>query len=96
MSPRLAGLPSAEGGFETALGWFGASWSVTTRGTTTTMTVKLDVPEGTSGSFEIPDELQSAGRGVSVTVDGKRVVVATSGVIPLAGGNHTVVAVARD
>ncbi|KAJ6603318.1 glycoside hydrolase family 78 protein [Mycena vulgaris] len=72
MSPRLAGLPSAEGGFETALGWFGASWNVSTSGATITLTVDIDVPSGTSGVFEIPEELRETSRGLSVTLDGKK------------------------
>ncbi|KAJ7106845.1 glycoside hydrolase family 78 protein [Mycena crocata] len=97
LSPRLSGLPSAEGGFETALGWFGVSWKVATSGTTTTFSVSVDVPAGTTGVFQLPIELRSAGRGVSVTVDGKKVGVSDANAdIPLAGGKHAVVATARE
>ncbi|KAJ7733701.1 Six-hairpin glycosidase [Mycena metata] len=95
LSPNLAGLPSAQGGFTTSLGWFGASWTVSTKGTTTTFSVDLDVPAGTSGVFEVPPELRGAARGVSVTLDGKRALVKDNG-ITIAGGKHTVVAVAKD
>ncbi|KAJ7466205.1 Six-hairpin glycosidase [Mycena galericulata] len=96
LSPHLAGLPRAEGGFETALGWFGASWTVATRGATTTFSLNVDVPRGTSGVFEIPAELQGTSGGLSVTVDGRRVVLTADASIPLSGGKHTVIAVARD
>ncbi|KAJ7118101.1 glycoside hydrolase family 78 protein [Mycena epipterygia] len=96
LSPRLAGLPHAEGGFETGLGWFGASWNVLVAGATTTFSVNLDVPQGTSGVFELPDELRGASRGVSVTVDGKKATLSANSDIPLSGGKHVIAAVARD
>ncbi|KAJ7618214.1 Six-hairpin glycosidase [Mycena polygramma] len=95
LSPNIAGLPSAEGGFETALGSFGASWSVSTRGATTTFSANVDVPAGTSGVFVVPNELLGASRG-SVTVDGKKARVGSNNSIPLTGGKHAVVVVATD
>ncbi|KAJ7092292.1 Six-hairpin glycosidase [Mycena belliarum] len=93
MSPRLAGLPRAEGGFETALGWFGAKWSVKMRGATTTLNVELDVPRGTKGSFELPEELRGARY---VTVDGRKTGIGSASIVDLSGGKHTLVAVSRN
>ncbi|KAJ7881488.1 glycoside hydrolase family 78 protein [Mycena olivaceomarginata] len=96
LSPSLAGLPRAEGGFETALGWFGAKWSVATNGSTTTFTANVTVPAGTKGVFVVPPELRGASRGVSVTVDGKKAATAADSSVAVSGGTHTVVVVARD
>ncbi|KAJ6484860.1 Six-hairpin glycosidase [Mycena sanguinolenta] len=95
LSPNIAGLPSAEGGFETALGWFGASWTASTVNSTTTFNATLDVPTGTSGLFVVPRELQGSGR-LSVSVDGKKATTADDGSVSLTGGTHTVVVVAQD
>ncbi|KAJ6555942.1 Six-hairpin glycosidase [Mycena capillaripes] len=95
-SPNFAGLPHAEGGFETALGWFGASWNVSTLVGTTTFSANVDVPVGTSGVFVVPTELLGASTGVSVEVDGMKAVVRSDNSVSLAGGNHAVVVVARD
>ncbi|KAJ7033596.1 Six-hairpin glycosidase [Mycena alexandri] len=95
LSPNLAGLPHAEGGFSTSLGWFGASWNVSTQGTVTTFSLDVDVPEGTTGVFEVPRELLGAARGVSVTLDGKR-ALGGNNALPISGGQHAVVVVAKD
>ncbi|KAJ7153315.1 Six-hairpin glycosidase [Mycena filopes] len=104
LAPALAGLPRAEGGFTTALGWFGASWTVTvstagsTTTTTTTFTVNVDVPAGTKGVFVVPVELVGAARGVSVKLDGKQAPapVGADDEIPVGGGKHVLVVTARD
>ncbi|KAF7372711.1 Six-hairpin glycosidase [Mycena sanguinolenta] len=93
-SPNIAGLPHAEGGFETPLGWFGASWTASTQGSTTTFNANVDVPTGTSGVFVVPRELQGSGR-LSVSVDGRKTAMADDGSVSLAGGTHTVL-VAQD
>ncbi|KAF8209055.1 glycoside hydrolase family 78 protein [Mycena galopus ATCC 62051] len=95
-SPNLAGLPSAQGGFETALGWFGASWTVSTHGAATTFSASVDLPVGTTGVFVVPPELRGASRGVAVTVNGKKAAVGTNNSVALTGGNHTVVVIATD
>ncbi|KAJ6623288.1 Six-hairpin glycosidase [Mycena sp. CBHHK59/15] len=96
LSPHLAGLPSAEGGFETGLGWYGASWTVKTAGRTTTFSLSVDVPVGTSGVFRVPSELLGTGRGFSVSVNGKKVKISSSAEITLSGGKHIVTAVAQE
>jgi hypothetical protein len=56
----------------------------------------VDVPVGTSGVFVVPNELLGTSRGVSVTVDGKKAAIASNNGIPLTGGKHALVVVARD
>ncbi|KAJ7055763.1 glycoside hydrolase family 78 protein [Mycena amicta] len=79
IAPVLSGLPSAEGGIETALGAYTVKWSV--HGAE--LTLALQTPEGTAGSVTLP------GTG-PVTVDG---VVQSdsdaSGTVELNGGSHT-------
>ncbi|KAF7344680.1 Glycoside hydrolase family 78 protein [Mycena venus] len=96
LSPNLAGLPHAEGGFETALGWFGASWNVSTTGTTTTFSVNVNVPGGTDGVFVVPNELLGTMGGFTVTVDGTKAATAADNTVSVAGGMHTVVVVASE
>jgi hypothetical protein len=96
LSPHLSGLAHAEGGFETALGWFGASWKVAQSGGTTSLTVNLDVPAGTSGVFKIPSELLGTAKGVSISVDGKVAKISLSSEVTLTGGKHVVLATVGD
>ncbi|KAJ7626201.1 Six-hairpin glycosidase [Roridomyces roridus] len=96
LSPHISGLPSAQGGFETPLGSFSASWSVVINKTKskTTFTANVDVPEGTTGIFEVPVELRGS-TGLSVTVDGKAVgLSAPDEGVSIEGGVHTVVVTA--
>ncbi|KAJ7061482.1 Six-hairpin glycosidase [Mycena amicta] len=90
LAPHLAGLPGAQGGFETPLGRFDAAWQVATLGATTAFSLSVDTPVGTEGVFVLPKELA----GATVTVDGKRVVVPSLGV-QLSGGKHSIVASLR-
>jgi hypothetical protein len=46
------GVDAAEGGFETSLGWFGASWTWADGGQ---FTVSYDTPEGTRGRVVLPN-----------------------------------------
>ncbi|KAI0921965.1 hypothetical protein AcW1_004197 [Taiwanofungus camphoratus] len=79
VAPHISGLPSAEGGFETPLGWFGVKWSVTNG----TFDISLEAPEGTSGVVRLPFT-------GAVTVDGSDVDAPALDTIQLRGGNHTV------
>ncbi|OSD03796.1 glycoside hydrolase family 78 protein [Trametes coccinea BRFM310] len=79
IAPHTAGLPAAEGGFTTPLGWFGAKWSLK-RGA---FALDIDVPEGTSGIVRLP----FAGR---VVVDGKERGVTERGPLELDGGRHAI------
>ncbi|RPD52570.1 Six-hairpin glycosidase [Lentinus tigrinus ALCF2SS1-6] len=82
VAPHLSGLPSAEGGFTTPLGWFGVKW--TTQKSMFSMTI--DVPEGTSGVVKLP----VAGK---VTIDGDVRKVAKGENVQVAGGKHAIVVV---
>ncbi|KAL1682840.1 glycoside hydrolase family 78 protein [Schizophyllum commune] len=80
VQPQTAGLPSAEGGFETPLGWFGVSW----------------VNDEGNGHFELNVTSPERTRGVVVlpvtgetTVDGEE--VGQEGEITVQGGSHSIV-----
>lgn len=77
VAPSLSGLSAAEGGFETALGWFGVKWNVTNG----SVTIEVSTPNGTNGTAVVP------GSG-AVEVDGQT-QNGTDGVVQLDGGNHT-------
>ncbi|KAF8890923.1 Six-hairpin glycosidase [Infundibulicybe gibba] len=74
------GLMSAEGGFETPLGWFGVQWNITTAGA---VQLEVTTPAGTSGVMTVPTEMS----GTSILVDGVR-AVSGSGTVDLGGGKH--------
>ena len=79
------GVPNAEGGFGTALGWFGVKWVLGTD----SLEVDVDTPTGTSGVFGLPSGLESNW----VTVDGKNVTVNSDGQVAVEGGIHTITVV---
>lgn len=79
MAPHTSGLPSAEGGFATPLGWYGVKWSLTHK----TFDLTIDVPLGTSGTVVLP----IAGR---ATIDGRSTTVASDASVDLAGGKHSI------
>ncbi|KAJ7328778.1 glycoside hydrolase family 78 protein [Mycena albidolilacea] len=78
IAPVLSGLPSAEGGLSTGLGFFGVKWAVD--GDTLTLTVQ--VPAGTEGVVTLP------GSG-PLTVNKSR-LLSSSNSVELKGGNHTI------
>ncbi|KAJ7754088.1 glycoside hydrolase family 78 protein [Mycena metata] len=78
ISPVLSGLPSAEGGLETGLGFFGVKWQVEGQ----TLSLTLQTPAGTEGVVTLP------GTG-PLTVD-NYVQSTSSGSVELEGGNHTI------
>ncbi|KAK0451165.1 Six-hairpin glycosidase [Desarmillaria tabescens] len=73
------GLPRAEGGFETALGWFGVRWALKNN----QFLMEINTPEGTSGQVKIPRE-------GTVVVDEVTVNVCAHSEITLNGGKHSV------
>lgn len=79
VKPHPGGLGAAEGGFTTALGWFGAKWTVEGAG----MVLHVDTPVGTTGEVVLPVK-------GTVSVDGRR-MAAVGGVVQVVGGKHTVV-----
>ncbi|KAJ3570977.1 hypothetical protein NP233_g4058 [Leucocoprinus birnbaumii] len=74
VNPVLSGLDSAEGGFETTLGWFGVKWEANE----TVLTVQVTTPHATTGTVNIPGSGQ-------IQVDGEPV---DGGSVSLAGGDH--------
>ncbi|KAK0226112.1 glycoside hydrolase family 78 protein [Armillaria fumosa] len=85
VAPVLSGLQSAEGGFETSLGWFGVQWNVSS---TNTFTLVIEAPLGTVGIVRLPSS-------TDFTVDGERVSSASMSdgrpSFRLSGGIHTLI-----
>ncbi|KAK0451160.1 Six-hairpin glycosidase [Desarmillaria tabescens] len=73
------GLPGAEGGFETSLGWFGIRWQLQNNH----FFMEINTPEGTNGRVKLPRE-------GSVVVDEIAVDVGAEGEIMLNGGKHDI------
>lgn len=82
VSPHFSGLVSAEGGFETPLGWYGVKWA-TKFGKI--LTLSLDTPAETSGSVRLPTG------SYSVAINGKGVSL-NGAKFNISGGKHTVIA----
>lgn len=83
MAPHTSGLPSAEGGFETPLGWFGVRWTLTTAGSSKLFTLELQTPTETSGSVRLPFGGQTA-------LNGKVADMPKDGLFQLSGGGHRI------
>ncbi|EJD02571.1 glycoside hydrolase family 78 protein [Fomitiporia mediterranea MF3/22] len=65
--PHFSGLSAAQGGFATALGWFGASWEINGQ----KITISVSTPSGTKGIINIPVDGKTADVSASsVIVDG--------------------------
>ncbi|VDB84465.1 unnamed protein product [Peniophora sp. CBMAI 1063] len=81
LAPHLSGLPSAEGGFTTPLGWFGASW----KNDDSVLSLNTTTPAGTTGTLIWP----VSGEAI---VDGElRGSVEERTSISLDGGEHSIV-----
>ena len=76
IAPVLSGLPSAEGGFTTGLGWFGVKWTIDK----TSIALEINLPGGTSGQVVLPVS-------GATTVDGEAV---KGSELALDGGKHTI------
>lgn len=74
VKPHPSGLAAAEGGFTTALGWYGAKWTAEEMG----MVLDVDTPVGTAGEVVLPLEGQ-------VTIDGEN-ATAIGGVVQVMRG----------
>lgn len=86
VSPHVnSGLPSAEGGFETPLGWYGTKWTLI--GTSSrTLTLNLTTPTGTSGTLVVPKDM-----GGTLMIDGvTKGIVSAGATVALQGGVHIV------
>ncbi|PBK74344.1 glycoside hydrolase family 78 protein [Armillaria solidipes] len=85
VAPVLSGLQSAEGGFETSLGWFGVRWNVSS---TNDFTLVVEAPLGTVGIVRLPSS-------TDFMVDGESVSSASMSdghpSFRLLGGIHTLI-----
>ncbi|CAA7264017.1 unnamed protein product [Cyclocybe aegerita] len=89
VAPHIdGGLPSAEGGFSTPLGWFGVKWALmrTEDGQIERFELEVDTPIGTLGSVILPESL----RGKGCLVDGTKHPGLECSIISLSGGSHSV------
>ncbi|KAH9943643.1 Six-hairpin glycosidase [Amylocystis lapponica] len=80
VAPHLSGLSSAEGGFETPLGWFEVKWYATEDA----LTLFIEAPVGTSGVVRLPLSGE-------VTVDGESEMLDSRNSLRLEGESHVVV-----
>jgi hypothetical protein len=83
VAPHLSGLSSAQGGFETPLGWFGVSWSTTnSTSDVQTFTAGIITPSGTTGIVTLPFS-------GTITIDDEK-ITGTGTQLTLSGGTHNV------
>jgi len=87
VAPHVGGgLPSAEGGFETPLGWYGVNW-VLAPSLSSQLKVEITTPSGTAGVFRVPKGVNG-----SLVVDEMPTVRVQEGdEVTLVGGSHVVV-----
>lgn len=78
LEPHLSGLPWAEGGFTTPLGWFGAKWDESRH----KFTLHVDTPANTSGVITWP----VAGR---TYLEGRMMDVVKGQALTVSGGKHS-------
>lgn len=81
VAPHTSGLASAEGGFETPLGWFGVRWTLISGDA---FSMSVETPLGTSGTILLPVESRMT------LLDGKTAHVSGSELVHLPGGNHSI------
>ena len=63
------GLPRAEGGFSTPLGWFGVKWELEEGSDgTEKLVVEVESPPGTQGTFFVPPRFQNSNARSSVSM----------------------------
>ncbi|KIJ42129.1 glycoside hydrolase family 78 protein [Sphaerobolus stellatus SS14] len=86
VAPHPGQLNAVEGGFTTGLGWFGVKWSVTSGNHT--ITLNLDIPEGTSGTVIIPGT-----NGRILSMDGTEINRSNGIMENIPGGKHVVVGI---
>ncbi|KAG6864815.1 hypothetical protein C0991_007001 [Blastosporella zonata] len=88
LSPHVGvGLPGAQGGFETPLGWYGVAWTLPPNGALGVLTIRVTTPSASSGVLKVP-----RGMGGTLEVDGvSKGQVEAGEEIALKGGSHNVV-----
>jgi hypothetical protein len=99
LQPRIGGgIPSAQGGFQTALGWFGVNWTIveTSGGNVTELSINVDTPTGTSGVVTLPPGVVVDEANGVVKVNGASIHFAgDTPVFTLQGGQHLIQALVR-
>ncbi|KAF5378587.1 hypothetical protein D9615_007106 [Tricholomella constricta] len=87
LAPHVnGGLPGAEGGFETPLGWFGVNW-ILPDGVEGTLSLNVTTPEASSGFFRVPKGMSGM-----LVVDGvSKGFVEADDEISLQGGSRSLV-----
>ncbi|KIY53430.1 Six-hairpin glycosidase [Fistulina hepatica ATCC 64428] len=86
--PVLSGLTEAQGGFETALGWFGVHWAVSSDLDDSVWTLNVTSPANTTGTVYLPAGTDAS---AGVYLDGELYDARVSGQVTTGSGNHTVV-----
>ncbi|KIY53443.1 Six-hairpin glycosidase, partial [Fistulina hepatica ATCC 64428] len=86
--PVLSGLTEAQGGFETALGWFGVHWAINNDSDVSVWTLNVTSPANTTGTIYVPEEADAS---AGVYLDGELYDAPVSGQVTTGSGNHTVV-----
>ncbi|EMD35216.1 glycoside hydrolase family 78 protein [Gelatoporia subvermispora B] len=79
VAPHHSGLSSAEGGFETGLGWFGVKWSASG----SSFHLAIDTPADTRGVVSLP----MIG---TLTIDGEQLWPQNGIALELVGGSHVI------
>ncbi|EIN05763.1 Six-hairpin glycosidase [Punctularia strigosozonata HHB-11173 SS5] len=82
VAPHLSGLKTAQGEYETPLGWFGVKWTWSRK----TFELKIETPKGTAGEVTLPKEV----KGGKVSVDGGK-ARKVGGSLEVGGGKHAIV-----
>ena len=88
VAPHIqGGLPGAQGGFSTPLGWFGVQWALAGSGG---LRVEIDTPAGTDGVLRLP---AGAVRGTEYVLDGRpgRFEAEAGVEVALEGGTHEII-----
>ncbi|KAF5329398.1 hypothetical protein D9619_009233 [Psilocybe cf. subviscida] len=98
LQPHIGGgIPTAQGGFQTSLGWFGVSWTMeSSSGNAMKLSMDVDTPVGTSGVVTLPPGFVADEGTVVVQVNG--VSIHSAGEPPsftVQGGRHLIQAMIR-
>ncbi|KAF8198162.1 glycoside hydrolase family 78 protein [Mycena galopus ATCC 62051] len=86
IAPVLSGLPSAEGGLSTALGFFGVKWTVVGQ----TLTLILQVPVGTEGVVTLPGTGPLTVDNPTLDTSAEYILSTSTNSVGLKGGNYTI------
>ncbi|KAF8963232.1 Six-hairpin glycosidase [Flammula alnicola] len=93
ISPHInGGLPAAEGGFETSLGWFGVQWTIgmSPDNHVNNFALEVNTPEGTTGILHLPEGIAAL---EALVIDGIRIRSSENQAksVLLDGGKHSII-----